>query len=482
MSRTAAAACAVLLTLAGGAGAAGAAEPDPFFPGFGNRGYDVRRYELDLDVDAARQALRGRARLAVRATRGLAELALDLRGLTVDAVRVDGAAARFGRSAGKLRVRPASPIAAGRTFRVDVAYHGRPRGIDDPTAGTAPPIPRLGWLSWRDSSYVVSEPVGAANWFPVNDVPTDKASYRVAVTVEKPYTAVGNGRLRSVTDLGGRRRFVWEQAQPMASYLAIVDVDRYGAERLVGTNGVPILNYLTPNTPEYTRSSLRAVPAMMAFFEARLGRYPFDAYGAVMVRDPSLYYALETQGRSTFAVGRVDEATVAHELAHQWFGDSVTVARWRDLWLAEGFATYLELLWDNRFDGPGFDLAMRRLHAYVVANEVGPAVVSRPEDIFADNTYYRGALVLYALRESVGDPAFFRTLRAWHDAYRGGNATTAQFVDLAARVTGRPAVRPLLRAFIYDRVAPPLPGTDRAAAAAAVRPEAPTLGIGVRRR
>ena len=215
----------------------------------------------------------------------------------------------------------------------------------------------------------------------------------------------------------------------------------------------------------------------MDYFEGLVGPYPFDAYGAVLVSDPTLYYALETQAMSTFQQDHVDEATVAHELAHQWFGDAVTVAQWRDLWLAEGFATYLELLWQYRGDRPGLDAAFADLYAYVAENEVGPAVVSRPQDLFADNTYYRGALTLHALRLHVGDRDFFRTLRAFYRTYRDRNATSADFIDVAARQSDRGGVRGLLHAWLYDQAVPPMPGAAaQARQAGAAAP--PALGSG----
>jgi aminopeptidase N len=222
---------------------------------------------------------------------------------------------------------------------------------------------------------------------------------------------------------------------------------------------------------------------MISYFEGLVGRYPFDSYGAVMVRDPNLYYALETQAMSTFQQDFVDEATVAHELAHQWFGDAVTVAEWRDLWLAEGFATYFELLWRYRADRSGLDAAFTSLHDYVVANHVGPAVVSRPQDLFADNTYYRGALTLHALRLHVGDRDFFRTLAAFYQAYRNRNATSADFIATAARQSDKGGVRQLLHAWLYEEAVPPLPGASVLVARKRVGPGAPPkLGIGVRRR
>ena len=456
---------------------------DAFFPTFGNNGYDVQHYAVNLDVDGSRHRIDGRAVLTVRATSPLSGFTLDLSGLEVTGVRVDGVAARFSREPGKLRVRPAVAIAKGTKFTVAIAYRGIPATIPDPTVDDPASIPGLGWSTWRQTSYVVSEPVGAGTWYPVNDEPTDKATYRVTISVEKPYLAVGNGVLSSVTDLGERRRFVWEQAQPMASYLAIVDIDWYRQERQLAANGVTIRTFKTASTPPESLRALRKTAAMMDYFVGLLGPYPFDAYGSVMVRDPNLFYALETQAMSTFQQDYVDEATVAHELAHQWFGNSVTVAEWRDLWLAEGFATYLELMWQYRADRPGLEAEFADLYAYVVENEVGPAVVSRPQDLFADNTYYRGALTLHALRLHVGDRDFFRTLRAFYRTYRDKNATSADFIDVADGQTDRGGVRRLLRAWLYDQAVPALPGVSAVAetqrSGTAVPPK---LGIGVRRR
>jgi aminopeptidase N len=455
---------------------------DEFFPEFGNNGYDVQRYDLDLDVDQQRHHLDGEALLTVRATSTLQAFSLDLSGLEVTRVKVDGVAARFSLDAGKLRVRPAAAIAKGRRFTVWVAYGGVPRPIPDPTFGDPSSFPGLGWTNWERTSYVVSEPVGAGTWYPVNDEPTDKASYRIAVTVDKPFTAVANGVPVSVTDLGARRRFVWEQAQPMASYLAIVDVDEYLLDQRQAANGVVIRTYYTDDTPAEALEALRRTPAIMAYFDELVGPYPFDGYGAVMVRDPNLSYALETQAMSTFQKDNVDEATVVHELAHQWFGDSVTVAEWRDLWLAEGFATYAEFQWEHRADRPGLEAEMRELHAYVAENGIGPAVVSRPQDLFADNTYLRGALTLHALRLDVGDRDFLKTVRSFYRKFCDKNATSADFIATAVRATGKPGVRPLLRAWLYEEPVPPLPGADAAVARAAGPAPAPTLGVGVRRR
>lgn len=464
---------------------------DDFFPTFGNDGYDVRHYALDLDVDARRHRLAGEAALTVTALRRLENFALDLSRLKVSAVRVDGAVARFTQGAGKLRIRLRTPIAEGRRFTVEIVYAGAPQALPDPTAGDPSTTLGLGWLNYGKTSYVLSEPVGASSWYPVNDEPTDKASYRVSVTVDEPYDVVSNGVLRSVTDLGKRRRFVWEQRQPMASYLAIVDVAdfRLSTER---ASGLTIRTYTSPGTTAEDRRALGKTAEMLRYFESILGPYPFDGYGSVMIDDPELYYALETQAMSSFPAGFGDELTVAHELTHQWFGNSVTVKEWRDLWLAEGFATYFEYLWEHRGDRAALDAALGTLYDQIVEDGIGPAVVSRPQDIFADNTYYRGALALQALRLTVGDAAFFRTLRSFHRRYEGGNATSADFIDVAVEVSRNPQARRVLRAWLYDEAVPPLPGQEAEIASAekstttanAMKPARrhPFSGMSVRRK
>jgi aminopeptidase N len=443
-----------------GPGAPPAAAIDPFFPEYGNDGYDVGHYNIVLDVDNETGKVNGRAVITARATTRLTSFAFDLGRFNVRAVRVNGVSASFDHRRGKLHVRPSTPLPAHAGFEVAVAYDGVPRSLEDPTY--PPPVPpegQLGWQRFEDTSYVVSEPIGASTWFPVNDEPTDKASYRISVTVDEPYIAVANGVLRRVTDLGDRRRFVWEQRQPMASWLAIVDVDHFNVSLQRASNGVLIRNHtLDANTPDQL-AALRKVPAMMRLFETYAGPYPFDGYGSVIIEDPALYYALETQGMSTFPVDFVNEAVVAHELAHQWFGNSVSVAQWRDLWLAEGFATYLEFLWEFRGNRPGLEAEMRDLHDFVVDERVGPAVVDSPFDMFTSRTYERGALALHSLRLTVGDRAFFDTLRTWQRRYKGGNATSADFIRTAVEVSGNASVRRLLRAWLYEEPVPPLPGT-----------------------
>lgn len=438
---------------------------DPFFPTFGNNGIDVRNYDLDLDVAMPSSRLTAKATLDIRALEDITTFRLDLTGLSVSEVLIDGVAAVFNqRNESKLTIRPRVAIPKGKSFKAVISYAGAPKPIQDPTVPDDPSY-QLGWFTYDGATYALSEPVGASTFYPSNDEPTDKATFnRIAITVPAGYTAVANGLLKSTTPLGAKTRFVWSMDEPMTTWLATVHINRFDVKVTATTTGKPLRFYSTAATPAADVASYAKSRSMIAYFETLVGPYPFDSYGSVVVDDPALYYALETQGMSTFPLGAADEGIVAHELAHQWFGDSVSVAAWADLWLAEGFATYFEVLWPNRRSPAAFDAAMRRMHDYAVDAQLGPAVVDRPEDIFSDRTYVRGALALYALQLKVGTETFFRIARTWQETYRGRNSNSRQFILTAVDVSGDRTVSTLLSDWLFKAPVPPLPGGQPSAA------------------
>ena len=237
--------------------------------------------------------------------------------------------------------------------------------------------------------------------------------------------------------------------------------------------------FYTAATPKADVDNYALAAKMIPFFERLVGPYPFESYGSVVVDDPVLYYALETQAMSTFPLGTATEDFVAHELAHQWFGNSAAVAKWEDLWIAEGTATYFEVLWPNRNDLAAFDAAMRELYDYVATEEIGPAVVDAPEDMFSDRTYVRGASALYALRLNVGDRIFFRILQTFATTYRGRNATSQDFIRVAVSVSGKQSVAGLLHDWLYEDAVPALPGYTMAASAKRSTVDVPNI-VGLR--
>jgi aminopeptidase N len=433
-----------------------AAAIDPFFPSFGNGGYDVHHYDIAIEVEGAPDEIEGRAVVRLEALKTLASFTLDLHALKVGSVTVGGVPAAFSTASDKLRITPVKPIPRGRTVDVAIRYGGRIDPLQDPTAPGDPNY-RLGWFAHEGASYVVSEPVGASSWFPANDEPTDRATFRFRITVPEPLQAAANGLPRKVVDLGDRRRFEFRMSRPMTTWLAAVHVNRFDVAKRRAVTGTPVRVYTTKKTTKAAVRGLLRAADMLPVFEDWFGRYPYASYASVAVDDPALSYALETQTISVFPFDWFSEDVVAHELAHQWFGNSVAVARWKDLWLAEGFATYVEILWANRSDPAKFDQVMRGLYDYVKNRKIGPAVVEDGTELFTDRTYYRGAVVLWALELKVGTPTFRKIARRWAAENRNTSVTTADFVAHAAKVAGDPSVKAYLSRWIFDETVPGLP-------------------------
>jgi aminopeptidase N len=432
--------------------------PDPYFPEHGDLRYRVLRYELELDYRPAGNRLSGAAHLvAVAAEDGgpLGEFALDFSTFRIQGVLVNGAPARYTHRAGKLRVRATVPPLPGFRFTVDVRYAGSPRPVGSKWGA-------LGWEELTDGALVASQPIGAPSWYPCNDRPADKASYRIAVTSPSDYTVVANGALRARAVKASTTRWVYEQPAPTASYLVTVQIGRYTQVSLAH-DPVPQSAAVPPRLRARFTADFARQPRMMSLFEELFGPYPFAEYTVVLANE-ALDVPVEAQGLSIFGANHIDgarggERLVAHELAHQWFGNSLTVADWRHIWLNEGFAKYAEWLWSER-NGDGAasaaDLAAES-HAHLSAL---PQTLSLADPgmrrMFDDRLYRRGGLVLHALRCALGDPAFFAMLRDWTTRHRHGVVTTRQFVEHASRHAARP-LDALFEAWLYNTALPPLP-------------------------
>ncbi len=443
---------------------------DDFYPTLGNGGYDVQHYALDITVSDDLTTLSGVTVIEAVATQDLSAFNLDFVGMTVRSVTVDGEAALFVRLDGELVVAPAQPLRAQADFVVEVVYDGVPGDnvVGDDFGG--------GWFAYPNGVYVASEPAGARRWFPCNDHPLDKATFSFRVTVPQGYTVAANGSLIGVT-LGERTAtFDWEMTHPMTTYLASVNIHDFTEQTDVSGSGVPIRNYFPSGLAARASEVFAPQAAMLDYFETLFGPYPFDQYGAV-VANASLGFALENQtlslfGRDVLFSGGYAELVIAHELAHQWFGNSVSPATWRDIWLNEGFATYAQLLWVGHTQGQ--DEMDRQLRSYyaqlrgaaLTAGGLTAPANPPPDRLFNGSVYIRGGWALHALRLHIGDTAFFKLMAEWPRRYAYGSARTADLIELAIMISGDDTVRPLMDSWLYQTALPDVPqmslfGTNR---------------------
>ncbi|MGH3457392.1 M1 family metallopeptidase, partial [Aeromicrobium sp.] len=442
-------------------GASGAG--DDYFPFAGNGGYDVRHYDLDLNYSPPAPdpaplvgQLDGVATIKLRATQNLDRFNLDLRDMDVKSLTINGKRASEvappspgetvpdsaywqvqddDERSWELTVQPRPRLKTGDQATVVVRYGGnttRPTDIEGFL---------YGWVTMRDGAMVVGEPEGNMTWFPASDHPTDKATYSYKITVPEGKVAVANGLpAKDPVTKNGKTTWFWNAPDLQASYLATASVGDYELNSSQTADGLPIIDAvdrdLTPANRRTTESSLALQPEMIAFFEEQFGKYPFNSYGSI-VDDDSVGYALETQTRPVYS-RRASEGTVAHELAHQWFGNAVSPERWQDIWLNEGWATYVEWLWGEHKGG---DTAQKSFDAVMntpANDEFWDTVIADPGPLhlFAAPNYDRGAATLFALREKIGDEEFLEGTRLWLSLYDDGTATTEDFEAVYEKVSG----------------------------------------------
>ncbi len=429
-------------------GAAGKASiGDPYFPELGNTGYDVQRYHLVFDINPEMATLAATAEISATATlENLNQLSLDFKGYQIEDVKVDGESVAYARTPdedpNKLVIDLPRSYGLGEALNIQVNYSG-------PLTLQYTPIfsdIELGLAQAPDGNiFAFSEPDGARAWFPSNDHPLDKAAFTMEISVPQGYTAVSNGELvetrknQSSQASGDRVTYIWSEDDPMAPYLLTLAVGEYERIDAPPIDEVEIRHYIYPGDAT-ARRSVDLTADILQFYSDLIAPYPFDEFGFVEVSAPDL--AMETQTMIMVDQEMFEEdagAVLAHEAAHQWFGDSVSPATWGDIWLNEGFATYLENLW-LAHRGEDLGQMMAELESAILRNESRePEALTQPNQyhMFGVNTYLKGAWVLHMLRQNLGDEVFFEILREYYQRFAGGNARTVDFQAVAEEVSGK---------------------------------------------
>jgi aminopeptidase N len=432
--------CAMIL-VAGTASAAGTpggqSIGDPYYPTDGNTGYDVRHYDLRLSYTPGADKLSGTATILATAGQDLSRFSLDF-GLNASSVLVNSRPASFTKKASKLVVTPKRALPTGTPFTVVVRYSGVPSTVE--ING------EKGWVATPKGAIAANEPHSAAFWYPVNDHPLDKATYDVSVSVPKGPEVISSGDfLGASPEPTGRIRWNWRSATKQAPYLNLLAIGDYQHNHTSTPAGMPFNTAYDTNLGQLAgaaKSSVQRTPEINKFLLGKFGPYPFEAQGGTVTKD--IGYALETQANPVysdkfFATGS-NTYVVAHENAHQWFGDAVSVHNWRDIWCNEGFASYAEWLWSNHIgegtEQQNFDFLYNQVPAddpfwQVLPGDPGPA------NQFSGAVYDRGAMTLQALRNLVGDQAFFATLKAWVKGRKEGNGSVGDFIALAEKTSGK---------------------------------------------
>ncbi|MGW7414662.1 M1 family metallopeptidase [Streptomyces sp. NPDC054863] len=409
---------------------------DPYFPNLGNGGFDIRHYDLGLDYDPDTDRLDARATITAKALKNLSSFHLDLQKLTVASIEVNGRRADFSRKGDDIRITPRHWLERGEKFTVEVTYGGVPEALSGPIVFGSD----YGWMKTTDGVFVACEPNAASTWFPGSDHPSDKATFDIRIKAPKGLTGVSNGRLVSTKTQGDRTTHHWRTDKPMATYLATATIGKFDVRKGVTPGGIPIYVAIDPVLKNSSSVDVYGLTAEITDYWSELfGKYPFEETGAIVDDMPQAGFSLETQTKPVYSAIR-SEGTIAHELAHQWFGDSVSPEEWDDIWLNEGFATYSQWLWEeHKGRGTAHDLMRASYNSRPAESAFWQTVIGDPQrdTMFASAVYNRGAMTLQVLREKIGDKAFFKLLRTWVADYKYDNAETGEFIKYAERISGQ---------------------------------------------
>ena len=403
--------------------------------------WDARRYTVTLKLLPSEKQLAGKAEITVAnvSSEPLSELRLDLLALQVDSVFAGSNPVSFERTSRQVRLALPEPVAPGDSVDLAVHYHGQP--TNDGFGG---------FFFTPEAAYTIGEgihtdpPSMTRTWIPSLDHPSDKALFTLTASVPAPWTLASNGLLVSQSGVD-TVTYTWRSRYPMATYLfalAAADYDTFRQDVVLAPGDtVPVVNYVYPNRRKAAQFDYAVVPQALRFFSERFGRYPFEKYGTALAPCRG---AMEHQTLTTISDALVNgsgrwQLVFVHELAHQWWGDLVTLASWEDIWLNEGFATYCEALFEEHAFGRESMVQLLDRYAtdyFAAEGKRGAFPIHAPEYMWGPTVYYKGAWVLHMLRFVVGDSAFWRGLRTYRQRYQFGNASIRDFESVIEDVSG----------------------------------------------
>ena len=439
---------------------------DPYFPLEGNGGYDVQHYDLAVSYDPQTKRLDGTNTITARATQNLSRFDLDLQQLDVSRVTVGGRSAAFTRNGQELQITPRKGLRKNSRFVVAVTYGGVPQTIiGSPVVFGSP----YGFVHTDDGIFTGDEPNASSTWFPSNDHPSDKATYTFRVTAPKDRSVIANGNLVSQRTKGDKTTWVWDEKYPMATYLATADIGQWQFKDGKTPGGIretvaldPKLIGRDPNHPDPMAFFWDTTAQATDLWSKTFGKYAFDSTGAIAdlatYNGQTIGFSLETQTRPLYSDVR-SAGTIAHELAHQWFGDAVSVQDWNDIWLNESFATFAANLYTEKNGGtPVHDTARNVYNRHSATDTWWNVKIADPQrdTMFHDRVYSGGGMVLQFLREKIGDDKFFALLHTWYEQHKYGNGSTEQFTALANKISHQ-NLDSFFQTWLYSTGKPALP-------------------------
>ncbi|MGO1542985.1 MAG: M1 family metallopeptidase [Gulosibacter sp.] len=422
--------------------------PNAYMTESGDTRYAVAQYRLELDYTPRTNRLEGTATLRIRVLEDTKSLRVDLIGLKASKVRVDGWLHRqVTHSRRHLQIKFDRILLVGEELDLAIEYAGRP-------APTRSKWGKIGWEELDTGALVASQPTGAPTWFPCNDRVDDRATYEALFTCDREFFVAMTGAQGPVTSRGGKRTWTFSSSVPTATYLVALHVGEY-REYSLGDGRI-----LTPASQwPRVRTAFAPIPRMKDVFEDWFGEYPQEDLTTVVTAE-ELEIPLEAQGMATFGINHCapkEQRLLAHELAHQWFGNSVDIRRWSDIWLNEGFACFAEWVWSEASGGPSIEVCANQHYAELARKSKDLLLIDPGEhDLFDDRVYKRGALLLETLRRMLGNESFRVLMRRWAVEYKHQLVTSEDFIALVEEVGGITGQDDVWKKWLYDRALPPL--------------------------